>query len=94
MSQTTLLLAAKEYLDRQRGRRTPNGHWLNNVYYLPDKRKEYLPCCDIHTNQIENNPLALYEHQKSLEHVSALYSVNAKELKSIVNYLKSMRKNK
>ena len=94
MSLTTVLEAAKIYFDRRRKKRTPKGQWVHNVYYLPDKRKEFLPCCEKYVKQLEIEPLALYEHQKSIEHVAALYQVATKDLELTIKKLRSKRRTK
>ena len=92
MSLTTLLEAAKVYFDRRRKKRTPRGQWVHNVYFLPDKRKELLLCCKRYEKQVETDPTALYEHQKSIEHVAALYDVTTKDLELTIEKLRSKRR--
>lgn len=94
MSQTTLLMAAKEYIDRQRGKRSPTGEWVGNIYFFPDKYKEKLKCCEKYLIEIEMASIVMYEHLKSIEHIANLYEVKAQDLELLINTLKSTGRTK
>lgn len=91
MSKTTLLMAAKEYIDRQRGKRSPTGDWEHCKYYFPDQHKERLPCCEKYMEQIQNSPSAIWEHVKSIEHIAKRYEVKLTDLEATIRALKSTR---
>jgi len=92
MSKTTLLMAAKEYLARQRGKRYPSGEWVGNIYFFPDKYKEKLECCEKSLYEMETFPTIMFEHLKSIEHIANQYEVKAQDLELTIKALKSTRR--
>jgi len=94
MTETILLMAAKEYLDRQRGRRYPSGEWVGNIYFFPDKYKEKLECCEKPLREMEIFPTVMFEHLKSIKHIANRYEVNPQHLRLMITKLKFFRRYK
>lgn len=92
MSEITLLMAAKEYFDRRRGRRSPCGEWVANMYFFPDEYKEKLECCEKCLCEMEMLPTVMFEHLKSIEHIANRHQVQPQDLKLMVKKLKSTRR--
>ena len=67
MSNITINMAAKEYFERLRGKRTPKGTWVSGMYFFPCQKREHERCCKALELETEHNPLALWEHCKSIE---------------------------
>jgi hypothetical protein len=70
MSAAVLGLLAIEQVALKRKKKTPKGEWVFNYYFLGDRASDPLPCCKVFYEYIEQEPLGLYEHFKSVEHVA------------------------
>ncbi|TON84980.1 hypothetical protein CGH50_24545, partial [Vibrio parahaemolyticus] len=87
MNDITLYMAAKEFFDRLRGKRTPKGNWINGLYFYPCPKREHEKCCIAFEPETERKPIALWEHCKSIEHVAHRYQVDPEALEETINQL-------
>ncbi|EGR3003015.1 hypothetical protein DMW06_22215 [Vibrio parahaemolyticus] len=83
MSKLVLSIAAREYFARARGKKSPKGSWVNNMYFIPDTKREAQKCC----KNYDINPISMWEHCKSIEHIATSYQVKTSDLEITINEL-------
>ena len=89
--EAVLLMLLQEHLALKRGKKTPNGEWVFNKYFLGDRAHKPLPCCTRYYDYIEHEPRGLYEHFKSVEHIANAEGISPEDLQSTVDKIKTKR---
>jgi hypothetical protein len=82
---STLLMLAKEQIALKRGKITPKGVWIFNFYFLGNQARKPLPCCKKYYDNIDYEPLGLYEHFKSVEHVANANGQRPSDLQATID---------
>lgn len=85
MNGVVLGMLAKEQVSLKRGKMTQKGEWVFNTYFLGNRPRNPLPCCKVFYEYIEQEPLGLYEHFKSVEHVANANDQKAHELQATID---------